>query len=144
MTPGRVFTLHLPAHVELRVRAIAKTPGIESAAVTMGFDVPAGTAVTLVEPTVTVKEGPSAPPLALKIEKIGRSRTIVNGQVSYSARPDEPLSGPGGYGIDVDLPHQNPTDLTVIPPPLIINGQRVEVEPIQFILKTRLHVTAVC
>jgi hypothetical protein len=54
------------------------------------------------------------------------------------------LSGPAGYGIEAELPLENPAELIVTPPPLSIDSQPVEVGPAEFDLKSRPHVTGFC
>jgi hypothetical protein len=144
MAPRFQMTQHLPAHVDVEVSAVAKTPGIGHALITMSIRVPAGTTVRLTEPTITLREGPSAPAIRIKIDRIRKPRTIINGQVSDYLEPGDVLSGPAGYGIDVELPRENPAELIITAPSLDIDGQHVEVEPVEFVLKSRLHVTGFC
>jgi hypothetical protein len=144
MAPRFQVTQHLPGHVDVEVSAIAITPGIAHASIAISIRVPGGTAVRLTEPTITVREGPSAPAIRLKIDRIHKPRTIVNGQVSDYLEPGDPLSGPAGYGIEVQLPHENPADLIITLPPLDIDGQHVDVGPSEFVLKSRTHLTGFC
>jgi hypothetical protein len=144
MAPSVQITQHLPSHVDIEVTAFAKTPGIAHAVITVHINVPAGTTVQLTEPTITLREGPSAPAIRIRIDRIRKPRTLVNGQVSDYLEPGAPLSGPVGYGIEVELPHNNPAELIFTPPPLDIDGQHVEVEPMKFVLKSRPHLTGFC
>jgi len=144
MAPRVQVTQHLPAHVDIEVIALAKTPGIAHAVITMNILVPAGTAVRLTEPTITLREGSSAPAISLRIDRIRKPRTIVNGEVSDYLEPGDLLSGPAGYGIEVELPHENPAELIITPPSLEIDGQRVDVGPTEFVLKVRPHLTGFC
>jgi hypothetical protein len=144
MAPSFQITQHLPSHVDIEVTALAKTPGVAHALITMSIRVPAGTTVRLTEPEITVREGPSAPAVRIKIDRIHKPRTIVNGQVSDYLEPGDLLIGPKGYGIDVELPHDNPAQIIVTLPPLDIDSQHVEVEPMEFVLKSRLHLTGIC
>ena len=138
MAPSLVSTLHLPAHVNVEVQPIAKSPGIE-AVVVIVIDVPAGTAVRLAEPTVTLRETPSEPPVTLQVDKIRKPRTVVDHQVVDYIGPADAMPGRARYGIEFDLPQPNPRELEVKPPALMIDGQRVEAEPVQFVLKRRSH-----
>jgi hypothetical protein len=137
LAPGLVLTLHLPAHVNVDVHPVAKSTGIESA-LTIAFDVPAGTVIRLAEPTVMLGEGPSTPAVTLKVDRIHKPRTLVNGQADY-LEPGEAMPGPARYGIAFDLPQRNSRELIVKPPPLIIDGQRVDVEAVEFVLKKHPH-----
>jgi hypothetical protein len=144
MAPRFQVMQHLPGHVDVEVSAIAITPGIAHASIAISIRVPGGTAVRLTEPTITVREGPSAPAIRLKIGRIHKPRTIVNGQVSDYLEPGDPLSGPAGYGIEVELSHENPADLIITLPPLDIDGRHVDVGPSEFVLKSRTHLTGFC
>jgi hypothetical protein len=144
MSPLLQMTQHLPAGVDIEVIAVARTPGTAHASITMSIRVPSGATARLTEPTITLQEGPSAPAIKLEIDTIHKPRTIVNGQVSNYLEPSDLLSGPAGYGISVELPHENPAELIITLPPLDIDGQRVEVGPAEFVLKTRPHLTGFC
>ncbi len=139
---------HLPAKVDVEVNALAKTPGIAHPSIAISIDVPSGTTVRFTESTIKVQAGSSAPAILLTMGRIRKPRMVANRGVSDYLEPGDPLGGPYGYGISVQLPaemdKQNPAELIVTLPALDINGQRVEVAPMRFILKRRAHVTGFC
>jgi hypothetical protein len=140
----RTLFLHLESNVDVRITAISKAPGHERALVSIGITVPAGVAVKLVEPVVTLQEGTSQPPTSVGVGRLRKPRSVVDGRIEDYMDPGKTMTGTAGYGIEVELPHSNPPELLVTVPPLSINGHRVNVEPIRFILKTRPHVTGLC
>jgi hypothetical protein len=144
MAPRLQITRHLAAGVDVVVSPLAKSDGIEHAALSVSLQVPDGTTVRLTSSAITVREGAGAPAITLMVDRIRKPRTIVKGQVSDYLGPGDALTGPAGYGIGVDLPHNNPAHLIITPPPLDINGQHVDIEPMEFTLKTRPHVTGFC
>jgi len=144
MAPLLQVAQHLAASVDLEVSAIARTSGSTRATITVSLRLPGNATVRLTEPTITLQEGPSAPAIKLKVDSIHRPRTTVNGQTSKDFAPNELLNGPGGYGISMDLPHDNPAELIITLPPLEINGERIQVTPMRFVLRRRPRVTGFC
>jgi len=144
MNLTRTVLLHLESNVDVDIDAISRGPGHERAVVVIGFTVPAGTSVKLLDLVATLREGVSAPPVAMKIDRIRKPRTVVDGSVSNYLDAAETMVGPAGYGIEVALPRQNPPELSVTVPPLSINGQRVDLKPVNFILRTRPHLVGLC
>ncbi len=144
---GRVIQ-HLPAHVDVEVNALARTPGIAHPSIAVSIEVPSGTTVRLADSRLTVRAGPLAPAIPIEIDRVQRPRTIVNRQVSDALEPGDLLGGPAGYGISVRMPDEwaekAPAELIITVPALDINGQRVKVEPMTFVLKKRPHVTGFC
>ena len=155
MNLTRTLTLHLADNVDVTIHAVSQSAGHARAVVVIGIAVPPGRSVKLADPVVILREGPSAPAVAVSVERIAKPRTVDEGPELYSMRPDAVMRGleqPGnsneppitGYGIEIELPRQNPPQLSVTAPPLLIDGQRVDIQSVDFILKTRPHLAGLC
>jgi hypothetical protein len=155
MNLTRTLTLHLADNVDVTIHPVSQSAGHSRAVVVIGIAVPPGRRVELADPVVTLREGPSAPAVALRVERIVKPRTVNEGPDLYSMRPDAVMRGleqprgsndaaATGYGIEIELPRQNPPQLSVTAPPLLIDGHRVDVQTVDFILKTSPHLAGVC
>ena len=155
MNLTRTFTQHLADNVDVTIHPVSQSAGHPRAVVVIGIAVPPGRRVKLADPVVILREGPSAPAVVVGIERISKPRTVDEGPELYSMPPDAVMrgleqprgsndAGVTGYGIEIELPRQNPPHLSVTAPPLLIDGQRVDVQTVDFILKTRPHLAGMC